>query len=92
MCSNVDAKYGDVVGGVDGVNGSCGPNGDVNLFDIIAILNAFAGDYPEGCDPVNMDIAGNEGSCEPNGSLDLSDILAVLNAFQGDDNCCSVVR
>ena len=79
-----DARYGDVAG----EGGVCGPDGDVNLSDIIAVLNAFADLYAGGCELVNVDIAGDEGSCVPNEIIDLSDILGVLNAFQGDDSCC----
>ena len=67
----------------------CGPDGEVNLFDILAVLNAFAGGYPEGCELVNIDIAGDVGSCVPNDTIDLADILGVLDAFQGVGDCCA---
>ena len=41
--------------------GVCGPNGIVDLLDILAVLNGFQGDFADGCELVNMDIAGAEG-------------------------------
>ncbi|MCH7840149.1 MAG: hypothetical protein IID38_07935, partial [Planctomycetes bacterium] len=71
-CVNTEAAYGDVAGDGD----VCGPNGNVDLFDILAVLNGFQGTFGEGCELANIDIAGQEGSCTPNQSIDLSDIFA----------------
>lgn len=61
----------------------------MELPDILSVLNAFAGEFAEGCELVNTDIAGEAGSCVPNETIDLPDILTVLDAFQGQDNCCA---
>lgn len=87
-CVNTDAAYGDI----SGLGGTCGPDGDVGLVDILAILDGFAGSFSEGCSFTNINIAGEQGSCDPNNAIDLADILAVLNAFRGDDGCCSGAR
>ena len=67
----------------------CGPDAEINLSDILAVLDGFAGLFGPGCELVNVGIAGAQGSCEPNASIDLSDILAVLDAFDGLDRCCA---
>ena len=85
VCVGGPSLYGDIAG--DG--GSCGPDGNVGLLDIIAVLDGFAGDFSLGCELVNVDIAGDAGSCVPNDSIDLGDILALLDAFQGLDGCCA---
>ena len=82
---DLDVLYGDVAGEA----GVCGPDGDVSLSDILAVLDGFAGRYADGCELTNIDIAGAQGSCEPDDSIDLSDILGVLDAFQGNDRCCA---
>ena len=87
-CVSTDARPGDVAG----TNGACGPNGRVDLDDIIAVLNGFGGQYADGCEPANIDIAGDQGSCVPNGITDLFDITAVLDAFAGLDRCCAEGR
>ena len=87
-CVSTDARPGDVAG----TNGACGPNGRVDLDDIIAVLNGFGGRYADGCEPANIDIAGDQGSCVPNGITDLFDITAVLDAFAGLDRCCAEGR
>lgn len=87
-CVNSPARYGDLAG----PEGICGPDGDIELVDILAVLDGFQGDYAKGCGFVDINLAGDEGSCTPNASMDLFDILAVLDAFQGDDACCSGAR
>ena len=53
------------------------------------MLVGFQGTFSEGCEFVNIDIAGQGGGCTPNQAIDLSDILAVLDAFQGMSSCCA---
>ena len=83
-CLNTNTRYGDVAG----PKGVCGPDGGVDLWDMLAALDGFAGQFAEGCALVNIDIAGAGGGCEPDDSIDLADILGVLDALQGVDNCC----
>lgn len=87
-CRTTKAAYADVAG----AGGTCGPDGQINLSDILALLDGFQGIFSEGCEFANMNIAGSGGSCEPDDSIDLSDILAALDAFQGDDPCCTADR
>ncbi|MCH7921262.1 MAG: hypothetical protein IIC50_25240 [Planctomycetes bacterium] len=82
-CSSVSAKYGDLAG----PGGTCGPDGSVELVDILAVLDGFSGAFAAPCESGNLDIAGPGGSCTGDGSIRLDDILAVLNAFQGQDDC-----
>ena len=88
VCQVTPALYGDVAG----AGGLCGPDGSVDLADILAVLDGFAGVFRDGCEAVNMDIAGSEGSCTPDENIDLADILNVLDAFQGLDRCCAGQR
>ena len=88
QCSYEGARYGDVAG----LQGVCGPNDDVALSDIMAIQNGFESRFAEGCELVNVDMAGANGSCVSNGIIDLFDILNVLDAFQGLDRCCAGQR
>lgn len=85
-CTHEDAKLGDVCG----EKGSCGPDGEVSLLDILCILDGFQGIFEPHppCTRGNFDIAGTEGSCAPDELIDLNDILMVLDAFQGNDRCC----
>lgn len=83
-CSHEPANYGDLVGD----EGSCGPDGIVDLFDILAVLDGFSGLLRGRCTPKNMDIACDRlvgvcasGPCEPDGVVSLADILAVRDAF-----------
>lgn len=47
LCWNyLDARYGDIAS----PGGICAPDGGINLYDIIAVLNAFAGAYADGCE------------------------------------------
>lgn len=89
-CTHTRQPYGDVFGGKWCRNpAGCGPSGFVDLDDILAMLDAFNGVYPEGCDLHNFDItAGPSGQCVENGVVDLDDILAVIAAFEGTDPCC----
>ncbi|NOT01431.1 MAG: hypothetical protein HOP29_12470 [Phycisphaerales bacterium] len=74
LCTNLDHLYGDV-----------NNTGDVDIFDILCVLDGFAGDYSI-CAKCNVDIM----SCDPpDGVVDIFDILAVLDAFAGVDPCCS---
>ena len=85
VCQVTPALYGDVAS----VGGVCGPDGAIELTDILAIFDEFAGTFRDGCELVNMDIAGTAGSCKPDEDINLSDILNVLDAFQGLDRCCA---
>ena len=77
-----------------GPGATCGPNGQVDLPDILAVLDAFQGMFAPACTLPNVDIACGPGTscCIADGTIDLLDILAVLNAFQGIDNCCTAGR
>ena len=81
---NQTAIYGDTVGG----GGTCGPDGVVDLSDIIATLDAFRSVYQGGCNQANLDLARSEDDCGRDGIIELRDILAVLDAFEGAANCC----
>ncbi len=48
----------------------------VNLDDILCMLDAFGGFFPE-CTLQTVDLA----LCRPDGEIDLDDILAILDAF-----------
>lgn len=82
-CESTPALFGDVAGS----NGTCGPNGGVELTDILAVLDAFQGGYADGCGLTDLDIAQPDG-CGPDGEISLFDILAVLDAFSAVDGCC----
>lgn len=73
-CSNAPSLYGDI----DGVTG-------VDIFDILCVLDAFAGVF-DTCSLNNVDLA----PC-PNGDgiCDVFDILAVLDGFAGEQGCCA---
>lgn len=79
----VEVDFGDVAG----PDGSCGADGIVNLLDILAVLNGFAGQFADGCGLTDIDLVGNAGVCGGDGQIDLSDILAVLDAFTGRSIC-----
>ena len=81
-CSNTAADFADVAG----AGQACGPDGEVDLLDILAVLDAFRGVFAEGCQLVNIDISGDP-HCVPDGTIALRDILAVLNAFSGTGDC-----
>lgn len=78
------------------VNGNCQllPNiygdvnhtGNVDIFDILCLLDAFAGTFTS-CDQASTNLQ----PCPPNPPLtwDIFDILAVLDAFGGVDACCN---
>ncbi|NOS99931.1 MAG: hypothetical protein HOP29_04830 [Phycisphaerales bacterium] len=73
-CTNAAGAFGDVngVGGVD-------------IFDILCVLDGFAGDF-DTCAKSNLDLA----PC-PLGDdmIDIFDILAVLDGFAGEQGCCA---
>ena len=81
-CSSIPALFGDTVGD----SGTCGPNGVVDLGDIIAVLDGFQSVFAEGCARHNIDITGDT-HCVPDETIDLHDILAVLDAFSGIGDC-----
>jgi len=83
-CQSVFSDFGDVAG----PGGTCGPNGTVDLLDILGILDGFQGEFADGCGEHNLDLAGPGGSCGPDGGIDLVDILAVLDAFANVSSCC----
>jgi len=84
VCSNTLAMRGDVAG----PGSTCGPDGLVDLFDILAVLDGFQNVFTPGCELFHIDLAGPSGTCDRDGVIDLSDILAVLDAFAGQDHCC----
>jgi len=79
------ALYGDVVSAPP----FYGPDGTVDLTDILAVLDAFGGAFRSDYYVHNMDLRGEAGPCEADGEIDLLDILAVLDAFAGTATCCS---
>jgi len=83
-CHTRPSGYGDLVG----LGGTCGPDGLVDLHDILAVVDAFAGRFAAGCSSINADVAGMGSSCRSDGVVDLIDVLAVLGAFSGNDPCC----
>lgn len=85
LCIPTALTYGDIAGN----QGVCGPNGVVDLLDIIAVLNGFQGTFADGCSLTNVDIAPD---CAADGKIDRTDILAVLDAFAGTSTCCSARR
>ena len=87
-CTHESARYGDVAGSP----GTCGPDGDVSLVDILAVLDGFQNVFADGCGPSNIDMASQAGACLGDGAIDLSDVLAVLDAFQGTTSCCTAQR
>ena len=72
-CANTLSTYGDV-----------DHNGTINVFDLLCILNGFAGDFSV-CSFEDDNIE----PCTPNGTINIFDLLAVLGAFAGTDPCCS---
>lgn len=85
LCIPTALVYGDLAGSL----GVCGPDGVVDLLDILAVLNGFQGEFADGCSIANIDIAPN---CTGDGKVDITDILAVLDAFSGIDPCCNSRR
>ena len=85
-CNGGLLAYGMLVG----ANGACMWLGNVAPDLCMQIVRlGFEGRFADGCELVNIDIAGSEGSCTPNKLIDLSDVLNVLDAFQGLDRCCA---
>ena len=73
-CSNEPHRYGDV---------NCDPDGVINIFDLLCVLQCFAGNCS--CCCINdCDIH----PCEGNDTINIFDLLAVLGAFAGNDPCC----
>ncbi|NOT02303.1 MAG: hypothetical protein HOP29_16980 [Phycisphaerales bacterium] len=74
LCTGQPVLYGDA-----------NRDGTVDVFDILCVLDAFAGNFTE-CPFDAVDLY----PCEPDGfdSVDIFDILAVLDAFAGADLCC----
>lgn len=92
---NIDVQPAQRYGDLAGANAACGPDGVVDLNDILAMLNGFTGVFVGGCELEDLDIARpriptmNPGAaCEPDGRIGLFDILAIIDAFQGTDRCC----
>lgn len=83
-CDRESASYGDLAS----AGGLCGPDGTVDLLDILAVLDGFQGEFAAGCTNTNIDISGPGDTCMPGGGIDLLDILAVLDASQNTANCC----
>ncbi|NOS99064.1 MAG: hypothetical protein HOP29_00365 [Phycisphaerales bacterium] len=71
-CINVPGIFGDVDG-----------NGNVDVFDILCMLDGFAGVFTN-CTRATVDIAPCPGGDD---LIDIFDILAVLDAFTGVDPC-----
>ena len=86
-CSHEAALHGDVTAG----SGSCGPNGQITLSDIIAVLNAYNGTAAEGCSLGKYDLGYYDQSemfvCMPDGVIDMDDIVAVLDSYAGQSPC-----
>ena len=85
-CEFLAGKFGDVVG----AGGVCGPDNDVALNDILAVLDGFAGTFRDPCTKGNIDIGGSQGSCQPDDDIALADILHVLDAFAGTSPCTAI--
>jgi CxxC motif-containing protein (DUF1111 family) len=81
-CTHTSGDYADIA-----TQFGCGQDQDVGLFDIFALLDAFAnrGDCVEG----QADIAGPSGACSPDGDVDLWDILMMLDTFNNLVDCCA---
>ncbi len=60
-------------------------DGDVDVFDVTCVLDAFSGSLF--CGLVNVDIAGFLGSCTPDGMVDVFDVTNILDAFSGISFC-----
>ncbi|NOT01890.1 MAG: hypothetical protein HOP29_14845 [Phycisphaerales bacterium] len=73
-CTNDPRMYGDV-----------NDDGAADIFDIVCVLNGFAGDFST-CPFTAVDLI----PCTPDGFVDIFDILAVLDAFAGTIQCCAV--
>ena len=84
VCFSIAAAYGDLAG----AGGTCGPDDQVDIFDIFAVLDGFQDSFADGCTPSNIDIAAAGGTCGSDGQIDIFDIFAVLDAFQGVSACC----
>ncbi|NOT00294.1 MAG: hypothetical protein HOP29_06665 [Phycisphaerales bacterium] len=73
FCANSPRKFGDV-----------NNDGMVDIFDILCVLDGFAGTFNPPCTLTNLDLAGCPGG---DGSIDIFDILAVLDGFAGVNTC-----
>lgn len=72
FCFNTDVMFGDV-----------NNDGEVDIFDILCVLDGFAGTFNPPCTFSNVNLA----PCEPDEVIDIFDILAVLDAFSGVNVC-----
>ncbi|NOT02878.1 MAG: hypothetical protein HOP29_19940, partial [Phycisphaerales bacterium] len=73
FCGNTPMPYGDVNG-----------DGAVDIFDILCVLDGFAGNF-DTCALVNLDLTPCPAG---DGVIDIFDILAVLDGFAGEQGCC----
>ncbi|NOT01334.1 MAG: hypothetical protein HOP29_11980 [Phycisphaerales bacterium] len=65
--------------------GDVNSDGMVDIFDILCVLDGFAGVFTT-CAMEAVDLTPN---CVGEGIIDIFDILAVLDAFGGDQSCCA---
>ncbi|NOS99535.1 MAG: hypothetical protein HOP29_02790 [Phycisphaerales bacterium] len=72
-CTNLPRTFGDA-----------NHDGMVDIFDILCVLDGFAGVFVSPCTLSNMDFAGCPGG---DGVIDIFDILAVLDGFAGINLC-----
>ena len=66
----------------DKLGGDVNQDGLVDLFDILAVLDGFAGVFDNGAF-ADVDIRTSDGGCGSDGVIGLQDILGVLDGFMG---------
>ncbi|NOT00650.1 MAG: hypothetical protein HOP29_08485 [Phycisphaerales bacterium] len=71
-CNNPPRPFGD--GNHDGM---------IDIFDILCVLDGFAGTFNPPCTLTNLDLT----PCVGDGQIDIFDILAVLDGFAGVNGC-----
>lgn len=71
-CANPPRLFGDING--DGI---------IDIFDILHVLDGFAGVFVPPATKSNVDLA----PCDGDGVIDIFDILAVLDGFAGVNLC-----
>ncbi|NOT01357.1 MAG: hypothetical protein HOP29_12095 [Phycisphaerales bacterium] len=72
-CANLSRLFGDV-----------NNDGTVDIFDILCVLDGFAGVFNPPCTLTNLDLSGCPGG---DGVIDIFDILGVLDGFAGVNVC-----
>ncbi|NOS99863.1 MAG: hypothetical protein HOP29_04480 [Phycisphaerales bacterium] len=66
--------------------GDANSDGTVDIFDILCVLDGFAGNFND-CSALDVDLVPCTGG---DGQVDIFDILAVLDAFAGTIQCCDM--